>query len=102
MGGTNHSAAARCVVTNGRLCDPFAVDGQQLSVPFSCVCECAVPFASFTLTTVAAGQSVTLAWDGRHIVQYTTYVDCRTRGYSQRCATVDNGARSRQPPVHAP
>jgi hypothetical protein len=89
---TNHAAAARYVITNGESCDPFAVDGQQLSVPFSCVCECAVPRTSFTLTTVAAGQSVTLTWDGRHIVPYTTYVDCRTYGYSQGCATVANGS----------
>jgi hypothetical protein len=95
---TNSSAADRYVVTQGQGCDAFAIGGQSLSLPFQCGCECAVPQTGFTLTTVAAGQTVTLTWDGRHVVAYTTQVECGPSGTAPppyvppRCAMVTGGS----------
>jgi hypothetical protein len=82
---TNASTADRYVVTQGQGCDAFVIGGEQLSLPFQCGCECAPPQPSFTMTTVAAGQSVKLTWDGRHLVTYTTHMTCCPNGSPASC-----------------
>jgi hypothetical protein len=95
---TNASTADRYVVTQGQLCDPFTIAGEQTSVPFSCMCECAVPQPSFTLTSVSAGQTITLTWDGRHLVPYTTHFDCGAYGYPGVCSPIARGSPQPVPP----
>jgi hypothetical protein len=98
---TNTSTADRYIIAQGQSCDPFDISGQQLSVPPPCICECTLlSGASFTLTTVSAGKSTALSWDGRHVVPNTTYVDCSAYGNPGVCATVAGG--SAQPGAPGP
>lgn len=68
----------------GEGCDPFSVhreDGSRVlqNVGFDCGCTCALPYAPTTRRWlwVAAGESEELAWDGRQLMPYDTYRDCR-------------------------
>jgi hypothetical protein len=87
---TNTSHSDRYVVTQAFGCELFSIGGQTLSLPFSCPCECSAPQPTFDLQLVAAGSSVSVVWDGRGALSYTTYQSCAAFGAPARCGAVQN------------
>lgn len=88
----NGSGADRWIATTGTWCEPTAIDRLDASgvashvargLGFECLCECPNPGGPFVQAwrKLGPGESVTLDWDGRALVTYTTAYDCSTHGW---------------------
>jgi hypothetical protein len=90
----NTSGGDRWIATTGTWCEPTSIERLDPGHPgsashlgrgigFQCLCECPNPGAPFVQAwrKLGPGESVTLDWDGRALVTYTTPYDCSTHGW---------------------
>lgn len=88
----NGSGADRWIATTGTWCEPTAIERIDASgaashvgrgIGFQCLCECPNPGAPIVRAwrKLGPGESVTVDWDGRALVTYTTPYDCSTHGW---------------------
>jgi hypothetical protein len=88
----NGSGADRWVATTGSWCEPTSIDRLDASggaahlaraLGFQCLCECPNPGGPLVRAwrKLGAGESLSLDWDGRALVTYTTPYDCSTHGW---------------------
>jgi len=85
----NETVVDQYLITEGTLCDEFAVTpvGQSKALPlrlgFQCLCECPNPGSPrpARLHRLGAGDKATLTWDARALTACSNSIDCASRGW---------------------
>ena len=72
----NQTGSDRFVLTQAALCAAFSINGVRTMVDWSCGCNCHPALDQYYFKHLAPGESVTLTWDGRGLVEYATWTFC--------------------------